>query len=65
MSFFIEDIDRFTNAVDIMIKLRELNTLINRSRDINRNVTFIYAVKDDLFTLEHDIKQSFLILLFL
>ena len=44
----IEDIDRFENS-EIFIKLRELNTLINNSKDINRRVVFVYALKDDMF----------------
>lgn len=56
---FIEDIDRFTNAVHILIKLRELNALINKSKDINRTVTFIYAVKEDLFSSEEDKTKFF------
>lgn len=46
---FIEDLDRFNNT-KIFIKLRELNTLINNSEQINRRVVFIYAVKDDMFS---------------
>jgi hypothetical protein len=45
---FIEDLDRF-NDVKIFMKLRELNTLINNSEQINRRVVFIYAVKDEMF----------------
>lgn len=44
----IEDLDRF-DSTEIFIKLRELNTLINNSKDINRTVRFIYAIKDDMF----------------
>ncbi len=44
----IEDLDRFGNT-EIFIKLRELNTLINNSKDINRRVCFVYAIKDDMF----------------
>lgn len=44
----IEDLDRFGNT-EIFIKLRELNTLINNSKDINRRVVFVYAIKDDMF----------------
>lgn len=44
----IEDLDRFGNT-EIFIKLRELNTLINNSKDINRRVIFVYAIKDDMF----------------
>lgn len=43
-----EDIDRFNN-IEIFVKLRELNDLINNSKQINRHVTFIYAIKDDMF----------------
>jgi hypothetical protein len=44
----IEDLDRF-NTSDIYLKLRELNQLINESKEIKRKVVFIYAVKDDIF----------------
>ena len=43
-----EDIDRFRNN-SVFIKLREINTLINSSELVKCKVTFIYAVKDDLF----------------
>lgn len=44
----IEDLDRF-NTADIYLKLRELNQLINDSKEIGRHIVFIYAVKDDVF----------------
>jgi hypothetical protein len=44
----LEDLDRFNNP-DIFTKLRELNILINSSKQINRRVVFIYAIKDDMF----------------
>lgn len=44
----IEDLDRF-NDPEIFTKLREINTLINNSGQINRRVVFIYAIKDDMF----------------
>lgn len=44
----IEDLDRF-NTADIYLKLRELNQLINDSKEIERHIVFIYAVKDDVF----------------
>lgn len=47
----IEDLDRFGD-VDIFVKLREINTLINNSESIKRKIVFIYAVKDDLFSEE-------------
>lgn len=43
-----EDLDRLNNK-DILIKLRELNNLLNNSEIVNRNIAFIYAVKDDVF----------------
>lgn len=45
----IEDVDRF-NSTDIFTKLREINTLINNSNLIHRQVKFIYAIKDEMFT---------------
>ena len=44
----IEDLDRF-NTSDIYLKLRELNQLVNESKEIGRHIVFIYAVKDDVF----------------
>jgi hypothetical protein len=43
-----EDLDRFMND-EIFTKLREINALINKSKQINRDVTFIYAIIDDMF----------------
>lgn len=48
---FFEDIDRFNN-IEIFVKLRELNTLINNYDNIKRRVRFIYAVKDEMFNCE-------------
>lgn len=43
-----EDLDRFGDT-EIFIKLRELNNLINNSKQIGKRVIFIYAIKDDMF----------------
>lgn len=43
-----EDLDRFGSS-EIFVKLREINTLINKSEDINRRVVFLYAIKDEMF----------------
>lgn len=43
-----EDIDRFDNT-EIFVKLRELNNLINNSKEVNRRVVFVYAIRDDMF----------------
>lgn len=43
----IEDLDRFDN-LEIFIKLREINTLLN-NRTNGKKITFIYAIKDDMF----------------
>ena len=51
----IEDLDRF-NTTGIFLKLRELNQLINESKIVGRHVTFIYAVKDDMFKDEERTK---------
>src|SRR5690606_7193119 len=56
---FIEDIDRFEDAVDIFIKLRELNIIINNSKDIKQKVTFIYAIKDELFSKNNEKTKFF------
>ncbi|MDP6004025.1 hypothetical protein QKL74_22440, partial [Acinetobacter bereziniae] len=44
----IEDLDRFDNT-EIFIRLRELNTLINKSQQIKRHIIFIYAIRDNMF----------------
>lgn len=51
----IEDLDRF-NTTGIFLKLRELNQLINESKIVGRHVTFVYAVKDDMFKDEERTK---------
>jgi len=51
----IEDLDRFRNP-EIFIKLREINTLINNSLAIKRKVTFLYALRDDVFANENRTK---------
>ncbi len=44
----IEDLDRF-NDTEIFTKLRELNNLLNGSKQINKKIVFIYAIRDDMF----------------
>jgi len=44
----IEDLDRFNNP-EIFIKLRELNKLLNDSKQINSEINFIYAIRDNMF----------------
>lgn len=44
----IEDLDRFENS-EIFIRLRELNTLINNSKQVNRSIVFLYAIRDNMF----------------
>ncbi|MDP9081677.1 MAG: hypothetical protein M3O71_30055 [Bacteroidota bacterium] len=51
----IEDLDRFDDP-DIFIRLRELNNLINYSKQVNRKISFIYALKDDVFQDEQRTK---------
>ena len=50
-----EDLDRF-GTEKIFLKLRELNQLINESKIVDQHVTFVYAVKDDIFKDEHRTK---------
>ena len=52
---FIEDLDRF-NSTKIYSKLREINFLLNQSDSINQKVSFVYAVRDDLFENQKRIK---------
>lgn len=44
----IEDLDRFKEP-EIFTKLREINLLINLSKQVNRHIVFIYALKDEMF----------------
>ena len=44
----IEDLDRFQET-EIFTKLREINLLINNSKKTNRRITFIYAIRDEMF----------------
>ncbi|WP_329469933.1 YobI family P-loop NTPase [Exiguobacterium sp. 9-2] len=43
-----EDLDRFNN-LEIFERLRELNSLLNNSKQIDRKIVFIYALKDEIF----------------
>lgn len=49
----IEDLDRF-NDLSIFEKLRELNAKLNANKTNNQDWTFIYLIKDDLFTDKTD-----------
>ena len=51
----IEDLDRF-GSPDIFLKLRELSMLINESKIVGRHVSFVYAIKDDIFKDEERTK---------
>lgn len=51
----IEDLDRF-GTPNIFLKLRELNRLINESKIVSRHITFVYAIKDDIFKDEERTK---------
>lgn len=53
-----EDLDRF-DSLRIFVKLRELNTIINNSPKKAKKVTFIYAVKDDMFADEKERSKFF------
>ncbi|KOP37208.1 MULTISPECIES: hypothetical protein [unclassified Flavobacterium] len=44
----IEDLDRFKEP-EIFTKLREINLILNNSKQIGRHITFIYALKDEMF----------------
>ena len=45
-----EDLDRLKNYSGLFVKLREMNTLLNNSKIIKKDkITFVYAVKDDVF----------------
>ena len=51
--FIFEDIDRF-NSPELLLKLREINFLINDSDYIKDPVVFIYCVKDTVFNCTED-----------
>ncbi|MGJ8550712.1 hypothetical protein [Winogradskyella wichelsiae] len=52
----IEDLDRFEET-EIFTKLREINLLLNNSEKTQKkNITFIYAVRDDMFSDNERIK---------
>ena len=46
-----EDLDRF-ETTEIFQKLREINLLLNNAKQIDRKITFIYALRDDVFKNE-------------
>jgi len=50
-----EDLDRF-DSPKIFSKLREINLLLNNSKQINRDVSFIYAIRDNIFKTDDRIK---------
>ncbi|WP_195237742.1 YobI family P-loop NTPase [Clostridium perfringens] len=54
---FFEDLDRFDN-LEIFTKLRELNTLINKAESISKKVTFVYAIKDEIFFIKEDLEND-------
>lgn len=52
----IEDLDRFQET-EIFTKLREINLLLNNSEKTKKkNIVFIYAVRDDMFSDNERIK---------
>ncbi len=53
-----EDLDRLPTT-EIFAKLRELNTIINGVNKDKRKITFLYAVKDDLFQSEEERAKFF------
>ena len=54
----IEDLDRFESA-SIFVALRELNNLLNHYEGIKEKITFIYAIKDDMFQKEGERTKFF------
>ena len=54
----IEDLDRF-ESTNIFVALRELNNLLNNYEEIKEKVTFIYAIKDDMFQKEGERTKFF------
>ena len=54
----IEDLDRF-RSTNIFVALRELNNLLNHYEKIKDKITFIYAIKDDMFEEEGERTKFF------
>ena len=54
----IEDLDRFERT-NIFVALRELNNLLNHYEGIQEKVTFLYAIKDDMFQKEGERTKFF------
>lgn len=59
-----EDNDEINQKINkkiliIFQKLKELNEILNNSKEINRRICFIYAVKDDLFENQHERTKFF------
>jgi hypothetical protein len=48
-AFVFEDIDRYNSGI-IFEKLREINILVNSRYKEEKNIKFIYLLKDDMFT---------------
>ena len=48
-----QDLDRFKDS-KIFIKLRELNRLINNSKQINKRIVFVYVLKDEIFKNQNE-----------
>lgn len=57
LTVVFEDLDRLGTS-DIFIKLREINKIINNSKEDGEPVRFIYAVRDDIF-LGSDVRTKF------
>jgi hypothetical protein len=51
----IEDLDHIQET-EIFTKLREINWLINNSKKINKEVVFIYAIRNDMFIVKDGAK---------
>lgn len=49
----LEDIDRFADLY-IFENLRQLNNLLNNSKQVGKQIKFIYAVKDSMFSTENN-----------
>lgn len=52
-----EDLDRF-ESLEIFERLRDLNILLNNNEELKeRNIVFIYALSDDIFSDEDNIEE--------
>ena len=51
----IEDLDRYDNvSMEVFKSLKELNFMLNANKNIKKEIVFVYAMRDDLFSTSED-----------